>query len=166
MSRHFVVLSVNGKQHRYKLESHERLLDLLRDRLGLTSMKEGCGTGDCGACAVIVNGEIINSCLMLAVQARNAEVETLEGLGTANRLHPLQKAFIRKNAFQCGFCASGIILTAKTLLRKNMNPSRQEIRKAISGVICRCTGYLKVVDAIEEAAAEMRGETVGSTSKS
>lgn len=161
MSRHVVVLEVNGRRHRLRVESHERLLDLLRDRLGYTSVKEGCGTGDCGACAVLVNGRIVNSCLMLAVQARNAKVETLEGLGTANKLHPLQKAFIRNSAFQCGFCASGVMLSAKDLLQRNQNPSRDEIRKAISGVICRCTGYMKMVDAIEEAAAEMRGETVG-----
>jgi len=143
------------------VESHERLLDSLRDRLGYTSAKEGCGTGDCGACAVLVNGKVVNSCLMLAVQAHNSKIETLEGLGTANSLHPIQKAFIRNSAFQCGFCASGIMLTAKDLLQRNTNPSRDEIREAISGVICRCTGYVKIVDAIEEAAAEMRGETVG-----
>jgi carbon-monoxide dehydrogenase small subunit len=161
MSRHTLVLTVNGKRRRLQVESHERLLDLLRDRLGLTSVKEGCGTGDCGACGVIVDGKILNSCLMLAVQARDANIETLEGLGTANRLHPLQKAFIRNSAFQCGFCASGVILTAKDLLQRNQNPSRDEIRRAISGAICRCTGYVKIVDAVEEAAAEVRGETVG-----
>lgn len=159
--RHIIVLTVNGRRHRLVVESHERLLNLLRDRLGCKSVKEGCGTGDCGACGVLVNGRIVNSCLMLAVQARNAKVETLEGVGTANNLHFLQKAFIRNSALQCGFCASGVILSAKDLLQRNQNPSRDEIRRAISGVICRCTGYMKVVDAIEEAAAEMRGETVG-----
>lgn len=156
-----VVLTVNAKRHRLEVESHERLLDLLRDRLGLTSVKEGCGTGDCGACAVIVHGKMVNSCLMLAVQARGAKIETLEGLGTDKKLHPLQKAFIRHSAAQCGYCTPAMILTAKNLLEKNSKPSREQIRNAVSGSLCRCTGYVKIVDAIQDAAAEMRGETVG-----
>lgn len=161
MSRHFIVLNVNGKRHRLRVGSYERLLDVLRDRLDVTSVREGCGTGDCGACVVILNGRIVNSCLMLAVQARNGKIETLEGLGTAKKLHPLQKGFIRHSAAQCGFCTPAMILMAKDLLQRNRRPSREEIRNAISGSICRCTGYMKIVDAIEEAAAEMRGETVG-----
>jgi carbon-monoxide dehydrogenase small subunit len=125
------------------------------------SVKEGCGTGDCGACVVILNGRIVNSCLMLAVQARNAKIQTLEGLGTEKKLHPLQKAFIRHSAAQCGYCTPAMILTAKNLLEKNLKPSREQIRNTISGSLCRCTGYVKIVDAIQEAAAEMRGETVG-----
>lgn len=159
MSRHLVVLNVNGKRRRLRVESHERLLDVLRDRLGLMSVKEGCGTGDCGACVVILNGRIVNSCLMLAVQARNAKIQTLEGLGTEKKLHPLQKAFIRHSAAQCGYCTPAMILTAKNLLERNQKPSREQIRNAISGSLCRCTGYVKIVDAIQEAAAEMRGET-------
>jgi len=161
MSRHLVVMNVNGKRCRLRVESRERLLDVLRERLGLTSVKEGCGTGDCGACVVILNGRIVNSCLMLAVQARGAKIETLEGLGTDKKLHPLQKAFIRHSAAQCGYCTSAMILTAKNLLEKNSKPSREQIRNAVSGSLCRCTGYVKIVDAIQDAAAEMRGETVG-----
>jgi len=159
MAKHLVVLNVNGKRRSLRVESHERLLDVLRDRLGLTSVKEGCGSGDCGACVVILNGRIVNSCLMLAVQARDAKIETLEGIGNAKKLHPLQKAFIRHSAAQCGFCTPAMILTAKDLLQRNPRPSREEIRNAISGSICRCTGYVKIVDAIEEAAAEMRRRT-------
>ena len=161
MSKHLVVLNVNGKRRRLRVDSDERLLDVLRNHLGLTSVKEGCGTGDCGVCVVILNGRIVNSCLMLAVQARNAKIETLEGLGTEKKLHPLQKAFIRNSAAQCGFCTPAMILTAKNLLEKNRKPSRNETRSAISGSICRCTGYVKIVDAIEEAAAEMRGKVFG-----
>ncbi len=161
MPRHLLALNVNGKRRRLQVESHERLLDVLRDRLGLTSVKEGCGTGDCGACVVILNGKLVNSCLMLAVQARNAKIETLEGLGTERKLHPLQKAFIRRGAAQCGFCTPAMILTAKGLLDDNQRPSRKQIRDAISGSLCRCTGYVKIVDAVQDAAAEMRGETVG-----
>jgi len=161
MSRHLVVMNVNGKRCRLRVESRERLLDVLRERLGLTSVKEGCGTGDCGACIVILNGRIVNSCLMLAVQARNAKIETVEGLGTDKKLHPLQKAFIRHSAAQCGYCTPAMILTAKNLLEKNSRPSREQIRNAISGSLCRCTGYVKIVDAIQDAAAEMSGETVG-----
>jgi len=161
MSRHLVVLNVNGKRRRLRVESHERLLDVLRNRLGLMSVKEGCGTGDCGACVVILNGRIVNSCLMLAVQARNTKIQTLEGLGNEKKLHPLQKAFIRHSAAQCGYCTPAMILTAKILLEKNQKTSREQIRNTISGSLCRCTGYVKIVDAIQEAAAEMRGETVG-----
>lgn len=160
MSRHLVVLNVNGKRRQLRVESHERLLDILRNRLGLTSVKEGCGTGDCGACVVILNGKIVNSCLMLAVQTRNAKIQTLEGLGNESKLHPLQKAFIKHSAAQCGYCTPAMILTAKNLLEKNQNPSREQIRNAISGSLCRCTGYVKIVNAVQEAAAEMRGETV------
>jgi len=161
MSKHLVVLNVNGKRRQLRVESHERLLDVLRKRLGLMSVKEGCGTGDCGACVVISDGRLVNSCLMLAVQARNTKIETLEGLGNEKKLHPLQKAFIRHSAAQCGYCTPAMILTAKNLLERNQKPSREEIRNAISGSLCRCTGYVKIVDAIQEAAAEMRGETVG-----
>jgi carbon-monoxide dehydrogenase small subunit len=161
MSKHLVVLNVNGKRRQLQVESHERLLDVLRNRLDLMSVKDGCGTGDCGACVVILNGRLVNSCLMLAVQARNAKIQTLEGLGNEKKLHPLQKAFIRHSAAQCGYCTPAMILTAKNLLEKNQKPSREEIRNAISGSLCRCTGYVKIVDAIQEAAAEMRGETVG-----
>jgi len=160
MSRHVVALNVNGKWHRLRVESHERLLDVLRSHLRLSSVREGCGTGDCGACVLILDGKIVHSCLMLAVQAHNSKIQTLEGLGTAKRLHPLQRAFIRHSAAQCGFCTPAMILTAKDLLQRNPRPSREEIRNAISGSICRCTGYVKIVDAIEEAAAEMRGEPI------
>jgi carbon-monoxide dehydrogenase small subunit len=126
--------------------------------LGLKGIKNGCGSGDCGACAVLVDGALVNSCLMLAVQARNRKVETIEGIGSSKKLHPLQKAFMKEGGIQCGFCTPAMILAAKNLLDQNPKPTRLEIEHAISGVLCRCTGYTKIIQAIESAASEMRGD--------
>lgn len=156
MSKHLIRFNVNGKDHALVVESHERLLDVLRDRLGLKGVKEGCASGDCGICAVIIDGKIVNSCLVLAAQARNKKIVTIEGIGTENNLHPLQKAFIDWNASQCGFCIPAMILTAKNLLDHTPYPTDAQIKKAISGVLCRCTGYVKIIDAIRTAAVEMR----------
>ena len=156
MAKHLVKLNVNGKDHALVVESTERLLDTLRDRLNLKGVKEGCGTGDCGACTVIVDGRLVNSCLVLAVQARDKKIVTIEGVGTRERLHPVQKAIMKYNAAQCGFCIPGMVLAGKNLLDHNPAPSTEDIKEAISGVLCRCTGYYKLIDAIQEAASEVR----------
>jgi len=156
MSKHLLKFTVNGKDHALVVESHERLLDVLRDRLGLKGAKEGCSTGDCGICAVLMDGKLVNSCLIFAVQARNKKILTIEGIGTETKLHPLQKAFIKWNASQCGYCIPAMILASKDLLDKNPNPTEDEIKKATSGILCRCTGYLKIVEAVKSAAQEMK----------
>ena len=154
MARHLVKFNVNGKDQALVVESTERLLDVLRDRLDLKGVKEGCGTGDCGTCTVIMDGRLVNSCLALAVQARDKKITTIEGVGTRERLHPVQKALMKYNAAQCGFCTPAMVLAGKNLLDHNKNPSKEEIKVAISGVLCRCTGYYKIIDAIHEAAGE------------
>lgn len=156
MARHLLKFSVNGKDHALVVESHERLLDVLRDRLGLKGTKEGCGTGDCGICAVLMDGKLVNSCLIFAIQARNKKIQTVEALGTADNLHPVQRAFMKWNASQCGFCIPAMLLAAKDLLDHNPSPTDDEIREATSGILCRCTGYLKIVEAVKTAASEMR----------
>jgi carbon-monoxide dehydrogenase small subunit len=156
LSRHLIRLNVNGKDHALIVESTDRLLDVLRDQLNLKGVKEGCGTGDCGTCAVIMDGRLVNSCLLLAVQARDKTIITIEGLGTRDRLHPVQKAMMKYNAAQCGFCIPAMVLAGKNLLDHNPNPSSEEIKEAISGILCRCTGYYKIIDAIQEAAEETK----------
>jgi carbon-monoxide dehydrogenase small subunit len=128
--------------------------------LDLKGAKEGCGTGDCGICAVLMNGKLVNSCLVLAVQARNTRVITIEGIGSAENLHPVQKAFIDLSASQCGYCIPAMILAAKDLLDRNRAPSDIEIKKAISGILCRCTGYLKIIEAVRSASQEIRARGV------
>jgi len=157
LAKHLVRLNVNGKDHALVVESTERLLDVLRDRLNLKGVKEGCGTGDCGACTVIVDGRLVNSCLVLAVQARDKKIITIEGVATRERVHPVQKAIMKYNAAQCGFCIPAMILAGKNLLDHNPAPSTEDIKEAISGVLCRCTGYYKLIEAIQEAASEVRG---------
>jgi aerobic carbon-monoxide dehydrogenase small subunit len=145
-------LKVNGKQHSVEIEGDERLLDVLRDKLGLTGTKEGCGEGECGACTVIMDGEIVDSCLIMAFQAEGKDLVTIEGLESENgEVHPIQKAFLEAGAVQCGFCIPGMVLSAKALLDKKPHPSRDDIREGISGNLCRCTGYNKIVDAVEKA---------------
>jgi len=157
LAKHLVKVNVNGKDHALVVESTERLLDVLRDRLNLKGVKEGCGTGDCGTCAVIIDGRLVNSCLMLAVQAREKKITTIEGVGTRERLHPVQKALMKYNAAQCGFCTPAMVLAGKNLLDHNSTPSKEEIKGAISGVLCRCTGYYKIIDAIHDASKEGLG---------
>ena len=156
MSKHLLKFTVNGKDHALVVESHERLLDVLRDRLGLKGTKEGCSTGDCGICAVIMDGRLVNSCLVLAIQARNKKITTIEAIGTAQNLHPLQREFIKFNAAQCGFCIPAMILASKNLLDHNPSPSEEEIKEAIRGILCRCTGYQSIVRAVKAAALEMK----------
>ncbi len=143
---------INGQPYEAYIEPNRTLLEVVRDELRLTGAKEGCGTGDCGACSMIVNGKLVTSCLMLAPQADGAEIVTIEGLARDGQLHPVQQAFIDKGAVQCGFCIPGMILAGKALLDHNDRPSEQEVRAAIAGNLCRCTGYAKIVEAIAAAA--------------
>jgi aerobic carbon-monoxide dehydrogenase small subunit len=144
-----IKLTVNDREYEIAVEPNITLTDLIRTELGLTGTKKGCETGDCGACTVIMDGLPVNSCLVLAVQANGRKIETIEGLETEEGLHPVQDAFVEQGAIQCGFCSPGMILSAKHLLDKNPNPDEGEIRAAISGNLCRCTGYQKIVDAIK-----------------
>ena len=149
-------LSVNGRPVEIAVEPQQTLLDVLRDTLGLMGTKEACGTGDCGACTVLVGGEPVCSCLLLAVEAEGQEVTTVEGLATDGELHPVQRAFIEHGALQCGFCTPGMLLSTVALLARNARPTEDEIREALAGNLCRCTGYDKIVRAVRAAAEEMR----------
>ncbi len=144
--------TINGRAYEAYIEPNRTLLEVVRDDLRLTGAKEGCGTGDCGACSMIVNGKLVTACLMLAPQADGTEITTIEGLATNGELHPVQQAFIDTGGVQCGFCIPGMILAGKVLLDKNPKPDEQEIRSAIAGNLCRCTGYTKIVEAIAAAA--------------
>ena len=147
-------LKVNDRQHEVAVDVNKTLTDLIRYDLGLTGTKKGCEMGECGSCTVILDGKPVNSCLILAVQAHEREVLTVEGLETEDGLHPLQAAFVEQGAIQCGFCTSGMLLSAKTLIEKNPEPCEAEIRTAMSGNLCRCTGYQKIVEAIQHAGKE------------
>jgi len=152
-----VSTTVNGDRLDFVCEPDETLLDCLRDRLGLTGAKEGCGTGDCGACSVILDGRLVCSCLVLGVEAENREIETVEGLADGERLHPLQRKFLEHAALQCGICTPGFLMAAKALLDRNPAPSEEEIRFGLAGNLCRCTGYDKIVRAVQDAAKELQG---------
>jgi aerobic carbon-monoxide dehydrogenase small subunit len=152
-----IALSVNGDPYELAVAGHERLIDVIRDGIGLTGTKEGCGEGECGACTVIMNGEPVNSCLVLAAQADGAEIITIEGLLENGDMCLLQRKFVDMGAVQCGFCSPGMIMTAKALLDADPDPSEPEIRDALSGNLCRCTGYEKIVDAVLATAAAMAG---------
>ncbi|MDO7785740.1 (2Fe-2S)-binding protein [Desulforamulus aquiferis] len=148
-------LTVNGKQTQVQVEEDKNLLYLIREVLGLKGAKEGCGEGDCGACTVILDGKAVNSCLVLAVQAQGKELVTIEGLGRPDNPHPLQRAFVEEGAIQCGYCTPGMILSAKALLDYNPSPTGSEIRTAMSGNLCRCTGYQKIIRAVQKASNSM-----------
>jgi carbon-monoxide dehydrogenase small subunit len=154
MGSYSIAISVNGQWMKTEVTALDTLLEVLRNRFGALDVKNGCGQGDCGVCTVLLDGVAVNSCLTLAAQADGKEVTTLKGLGTPDDPHPLQESFVRHGAIQCGFCTSGMILVAKAFLDENPAPSREEIREAISGNLCRCTGYKKIVDAIEDVAGE------------
>ena len=158
-----VTLKVNGEVRSASVAPETTLLELLRTHLNLTGAKLGCDVGDCGACTVIVDGDAVNACLMLAGQADGREVVTIEGLATRDRLHPLQKSFEDHAALQCGFCGPGAILAAKVLLDENPEPTIDEIRDALAGNLCRCTGYTKMIAAVKEAAAVLRTERTART---
>jgi carbon-monoxide dehydrogenase small subunit len=152
-----VSTTINGDPIEFACEPNETLLDALRNRLGLTGAKEGCGTGDCGACSVQVDGRLVCACLVLGVEAEGREIETVEGMANGAELHPLQTKFIEHAALQCGVCTPGFLIAAKALLEKNPDPSEEEIRFGLAGNLCRCTGYDKIVRAVQDAAKVMRG---------
>jgi carbon-monoxide dehydrogenase small subunit len=152
-----ITLTVNGIKHELAVEPNRTLLDVLRYDLELTGTKKGCDMGECGSCTVILNGKPVNSCLVLAVQAKGSEITTIEGLKTADGLHPLQQAFVDKGAIQCGFCSPGMILSASSLLQRNPSPTEEEIRTALSGNLCRCTGYQKIIEAVRSVAERDEG---------
>lgn len=156
MSRIHVTTTINGDPVEYLCDPEETLLDVLRDRLGLTGSKEGCGTGDCGACSVTVNGRLVCSCLVLGAEAEGAQIATIEGMARGETLHPLQRKFIEHAALQCGICTPGILVAAKSLLERNPDPTEEEARYWLAGNLCRCTGYDKIIRAVMDAAAEMR----------
>lgn len=153
-----IQLTINGQKYELEVDYELRLIDLLRDELGLTGTKEGCGKGECGTCTVIMDGKTVNSCLVLAFQADGREILTIEGMGTHSNLHPIQEAFIRNGAVQCGYCIPGMVLSTKALLEKYAHPTENQIRRGISGNLCRCTGYQKIVDAIQDAAQVLGGD--------
>lgn len=150
-----ISLYVNGELHRLEVEPNTLLLNLLRDRLGLTGAKYGCGIGECGACTVLLDGEAVLACMTLAVDCDGRRVETVEGLSQGEELHPIQRAYLEEAAVQCGFCTPGFILTTKALLSENPHPSEEEIRAYLKGNLCRCTGYVSIVKAVQRAAEEL-----------
>jgi len=157
MTKHHITACVNGDPVEFLCETQQTLLDVLRDELTLTGSKEGCGTGDCGACSVILDGRLICACLALGVEAEGRTIETIEGMADGDQLHPIQKHFLEEAALQCGVCTPGIIVAAKALLEHNANPTETETRYWLAGNLCRCTGYDKIIRAVMNAAAEMRG---------
>ena len=157
MTKNHVVATVNGDRREFLCETDQTLLQVLRDELALTGSKEGCGTGDCGACSVVVDGRLVCSCLMLGVEAHGKSIETVEGMAQGGQLHPLQRAFIEHAALQCGICTPGFLVAARALLERNPDPSEEEVRLWLAGNLCRCTGYTKIVDAVLAAGREMRG---------
>ena len=156
MSNIHVTAKVNGDETEFLCDPRETLLDVLRDRLNLTGTKEGCGTGDCGACTVTIDGRLVCSCLMLGVEASGKNIETIEGMAEGDTLHPLQKKFVEHAALQCGICTPGILVAAKNLLEKNPDPNEEQVRYWLAGNLCRCTGYDKIIRAVLDAAKEMR----------
>ncbi len=156
MSRHRLVVAVNGSKREAEVDSRTLLVHFLRETLGLTGTHIGCDTSNCGACTVILDGKAVKSCTILAVQADGKELLTVEGLAKDGKLHPVQEGFWEKHGLQCGFCTPGMLMTSYWLLQKNSNPTEEEIRRGISGNLCRCTGYVKIVEAVQYAAQKMR----------
>ncbi len=157
MSKHHISATVNGDPTEFLCGTEQTLLDVLRDELNLTGSKEGCGSGDCGACSVTMNGRLVCSCLVLGVEAEGATIETIEGVADGDQLHTIQKHFLEEAALQCGICTPGFIVATRALLEKNPNPTETEARYWLAGNLCRCTGYDKIIKAVMNAAAEMRG---------
>ncbi len=152
-----ITLTVNGSRESLQVPPHMTLLQMLRERLALTGPKNGCSAGECGACLVLMNGEPVNSCMVLAVEADGAEIVTVEGLAQDGQLSPLQQAFVEEGAVQCGFCTPGMLISAHALLMRNPDPSEDEIRQALVGNLCRCTGYARIVRAVQKAAQSLKG---------
>jgi len=163
MSTHRITVTVNGGEEYLTVPANMTLLQMLREKLALTGTKNGCSAGECGACTVLVNGEPVNSCMMLAVEADGAEIVTVEGLADDGRLTPLQEAFAEHNAVQCGFCTPGMLISAHALLERNPHPTGEEVKEALVGNLCRCTGYLRIVKAVQTAAVRgaPRGTKIG-----
>jgi carbon-monoxide dehydrogenase small subunit len=160
MSKEKIQMEVNGKIVTVEVEPSDLLVDVLRENLGLTGTKAGCREGECGACSVILNGKVVTSCLIPALKADGGKITTIEGLEKDGELHPLQKAFVEMGAIQCGFCTPGMLLSAKNLLDQNPHPTLEEVKTAISGVLCRCTGYQKIIHAIHAAGETIRNQGV------
>lgn len=156
MSKHHVTTTINGEPVEFLCETQQTLLDVLRDELGLTGSKEGCGSGDCGACSVTVDGRLVCSCLVLGVEVEGQKVETIEGMADGETLHPLQQKFLEEAALQCGICTPGVLITAKSLLEKNPDPTETEVRYWLAGNLCRCTGYDKIISSVLDVAADMK----------
>ena len=157
MKKHHITMTINNDEVDFLCETTETLLDVLRDELHLTGTKEGCGTGDCGACSVTVDGVLVCSCLMLGVEAEGKKIETIEGMADGEVLHPLQRKFVEHVALQCGICTPGLLMSARNFLEKNPDPTEEEVRYGLAGNLCRCTGYQNIIEAVMDAAAEMRG---------
>ena len=157
MAKHHVTTTINGDETEYLCETEQTLLDVLRDELQMTGTKEGCGTGDCGACSVILDGTLVCSCLVLGLEAEDKEIQTIEGMAAGDELHPLQRKFIEHVALQCGICTPGLLIAARSLLEINPDPTEEEVRYWLAGNLCRCTGYHNVIEAVIDAAQEMRG---------
>lgn len=155
MEKEIITLTVNGEPYEALVKPNSTLLDVLRDQLELTGTKRGCDAGDCGSCTVIMDGRPVNACLVLALKADGKEITTIEGLAEGTKLHPIQEAFVEYGAIQCGFCTPGMVLSAKALLDRNPKPSEEEIKTGIAGNLCRCTGYIKIVEAIQAASLKM-----------
>jgi aerobic carbon-monoxide dehydrogenase small subunit len=151
-----IYFNVNGKAYELQVKPSATLLEVIREELGLTGVKEGCGVGECGACTVIMDGQAVNACLVLAAEADGKRITTIEGLADGEKLHPIQEAFAEVGGLQCGFCTPGMILSTKALLDKNANPSDEEIRKGLEGNFCRCTGYTKIIESVKAAAERIR----------
>ena len=159
MSKIHVTTTINGEPAEFLCDPSQTMLDVLRDQLGLTGSKEGCGSGDCGACSITVDGRLVCSCLMLGAEAEGKSIETIEGMAKGDKLHPLQKKFVEMAALQCGVCTPGLIVATRALLLKNPDPTEAEARYYLAGNLCRCTGYDKIIKAVLDAAASMRGES-------
>jgi len=157
MAKQHVTATLNGNGVEFLCETHQTLLEVLRDELHLTGTKEGCGSGDCGACSVTVDGRLICSCLMLAVEAQGKSIQTIEGMAAGENLHVLQRKFLEHAALQCGICTPGFLIAARSLLERNPDPTEEQVRYWLAGNLCRCTGYHKIVEAVLDAATEMRG---------
>jgi aerobic carbon-monoxide dehydrogenase small subunit len=157
MTKHHVSTIINGEPVEFLCDTSQTLLDVLRNELGMTGTKEGCGTGDCGACSVTLDGDLVCSCLVLGVEARGKAIQTVEGMASASELHPLQRKFLEHAGLQCGICTPGILVAARELLKNNPDPTEEQVRYWLAGNLCRCTGYNKIIEAVLDAAREMRG---------
>ena len=158
MAKIHITATINGEEAEFLCEPQQTMLDVLRDELSLTGSKEGCGSGDCGACSIIVDGRLVCSCLMFGAEAAGTDIMTIEGMAQGEKLHPLQQKFLEHAALQCGFCTPGVLVASKALLDRHPNPTEEQARYWLAGNLCRCTGYDKIIEALMDAAAEMRGE--------